>query len=76
MPNAKPVQIDDDRKLYQHQVLLPESKFDLQPINISEPDPEPNPDPAEEAPPILIQDQIIAGNRTDQLCTDIRTALT
>ena len=72
MPNAKPVEATDDRKLYQNQVLLPESKFDLQPIEVDA-EPEADEDLAEEV--VSIQDQIVAGNRTDQLCTEIRTAL-
>ncbi len=87
MPDAKSVESNDDRKLYQHQVLLPASTFELQPIEggqdlaqtllIFGPDPEQEPeaneDSAEEV--ISIQDRIIAGNRTDQQCTDIRTVI-
>jgi len=40
MLNVKSVQANDDWKLYQHQMLLSESKFDLQSIDISESDQE------------------------------------
>ncbi len=32
MSDVKPVEANDNRKLYQHQMLLPEGKFELQPI--------------------------------------------
>ena len=95
MSDVKSVEANDDRKLYQHQMLLPKGKFELQSIEAdqeddqeadqdlaqtllrsgSDPEQEPdaNENSAEEV--ISIQDQIIAGNRTNQLCFDIRIAM-
>ncbi len=36
MSNVKSVQINDDKKLYQHQMLLSKSKFNLQSIEVDQ----------------------------------------
>jgi len=83
MLNVKSVQANNDQKLYQHQMLLSESKFNLQSINISESDQESdqkfdsdlklklkvNQNSIKEM--ISIQNQIIVENQTNQLCIDI-----
>jgi hypothetical protein len=87
MFNVKSVQVNDNQKLYQHQMLLSESKFNLQSINISEFDQESdlesdsdlkfkskdNQDSIKEA--ISIQNQIIASNYINQLYINIQTAI-
>jgi len=70
MLNVKSVQMNDDQKLYQHQMLLSESKFNLQSINISESDQESDSDSKLESKAnqnsikemISIQNQIIVEN--------------
>ncbi len=95
MSDVKSVEANDDRKLYQHQMLLPKDKFELQSIEAdqeddqkagqdltqtllrsdsdSEQESNANENSAEEM--ISIQNQIIAENRTDQLCFDIRIVM-
>ncbi len=95
MPDVKSVEANDDRKLYQHQMLLPKGKFELQSIEAdqeddqkadqdltqtllrsdsdSEQESNANENSIEEM--ISIQNQIIAGNRTNQLCFDIRIVM-
>ncbi len=36
MSNVKSVEVNDDWKLYQHQMLLSESKFNLQSIEVNQ----------------------------------------
>jgi disulfide oxidoreductase YuzD len=70
MLNVKSVQANDDQKLYQHQMLLSESKFNLQSIDISESDQESDSDLKLESKinqnsiekMISIQNQIIVEN--------------
>jgi hypothetical protein len=80
MSNVKSVEANDDQKLYQHQMLLSESKFKLQSIKVNqESDSESdsdlkleskvNQDSIEEA--ISIQNQIIVENQMNQLCINI-----
>jgi len=38
MSNVKSIEANDDRKLYQHQMLLLESKFELQSIEVNQED--------------------------------------
>ncbi len=99
MSDVKSVEANDDRKLYQHQMLLPEGRFELQSIEADQEDdqeadqdltqillrsdsesgsdskhePDANENSVEEM--ISIQDQIIVGNRTNQLCFDIRIVM-
>jgi hypothetical protein len=91
MSNVKSVQTDNDRKLYQHQMLLSESKFNLQSIDISESDQESDQEPDQESDSdsklepkvdqnsikemISIQNQIIVENRMNQLCIDIQMTI-
>jgi len=38
MSDVKSIETNDDRKLYQHQMLLSESKFELQSIEVDQED--------------------------------------
>ncbi len=38
MSNVKSIEVNDDWKLYQHQMLLSESKFELQSIKVDQED--------------------------------------
>jgi len=38
MSNVKSIEANDDQKLYQHQMLLSESKFELQSIEVNQED--------------------------------------
>ncbi len=84
MSDVKSVESNDDWKLYQHQMLLSESKFELQSIKVDQEDDQKsdseskqesktNEDLIEEV--ISIQNQIIVENRTNQLCINIWAAL-
>jgi hypothetical protein len=87
MFNVKSIQINNDQKLYQYQMLLSESKFILQSIDISESDQESdsesdsdsklelkaNQNSIEEM--ISIQNQIIVENWMNQLCINIQTVI-
>ncbi len=95
MSDVKSVEANDDRKLYQHQMLLSKDKFELQSIEADQEDDQEadqdltqillrsdsdskqesdaNENSVEEM--ISIQNQIIVGNRTNQLCFDIRIVM-
>ncbi len=95
MSDIKSIETNDDRKLYQHQLLLSGSKFELQSIEADQEDDQKsgsdltqillrsdseskqeskaNEDSIEEV--ISIQNQIIVGNRTNQLCIDIQAVM-
>jgi len=71
MFNVKSVKTDDDLKLYQHQMLLFKSKFNLQLINLlkSELKLKANSDSIKKV--IFIQNQIIIKNHINQLYINI-----
>jgi hypothetical protein len=79
MLNVKSVQANNDQKLYQHQMLLSESKFNLQSINISESDlnsklkSKVNQNLIKKM--IFIQNQIIVENQMNQLYIDIQMTI-
>ncbi len=87
MSDVKLVESNDDRKLYQHQMLLSASTFELQSIeddqdltqillifdSDSKQKSKANEDSIEEM--ISIQNRIIVENRTNQQCIDIRTVI-
>ncbi len=88
MSDVKSVEANDDRKLYQHQMLLSEGKFELQSIEADQDltqillrsDSESDSNLKLESKVnqnsieemISIQNQIIVENRTNQLCFDIQ----
>ncbi len=85
MSNVKSVEANNDWKLYQHQMLLSESKFELQSIKVnqksdSESNSESDSDSKSESKAnedsikemISIQNQIIVENQTNQLCINIQ----
>ncbi len=99
MSNVKSVEANNDRKLYQHQMLLSEGKFELQSIKADQEDDQKadqdltqillrsdsefdsdskfeskaNQNSIKEV--VSIQNQIIAENRTNQLCFDIQIVM-
>ncbi len=91
MSNVKSVEANDDWKLYQHQMLLSEDKFELQSIEADQDltqillrsDSKSDSDSKLESKVnqnsieeiVSIQNQIIAENWTNQQCIDIRTVI-
>ncbi len=87
MSNVKSVESNDDRKLYQHQMLLSASTFELQSIkddqdltqillifdSDSKQKSKANENSIEEM--IFIQNRIIVENQTNQQCIDIQTVI-
>jgi len=72
MSNVKSVEAINDQKLYQHQMLLSESKFNLQLIEIKKLNQESVLNLTDE---LTIQKQIIVENQTNQLCIIIQTVM-
>ncbi len=66
MSDIKSVEANNDCKLYQHQMLLSEDRFELQSIKD---DQKADQDLIEKM--IFIQNQIIVENQMNQLCFDI-----
>ncbi len=87
MSDVKSVESNDDRKLYQHQMLLSASTFELQSIeddqdltqillifdSDSKQKSKANENSIEEM--IFIQNRIIVENQTNQQCIDIQTVI-
>jgi len=91
MSDVKLIETNDDQKLYQHQMLLSESKFELQSIEADQDltqillrsDSESDSDLKFKSKAnqnsikdvISIQNQIIVENRMNQLCINIRAVM-